>query len=63
MKKYLYMMLLVVFSAACSAEFLNLQPNEALPTENAIQSIDDLTSAIIGVYSGLQSSEIGRAHV
>ncbi|MEL6674311.1 MAG: RagB/SusD family nutrient uptake outer membrane protein [Bacteroidota bacterium] len=57
MKKYLYMMLLVVFSAACSAEFLNLQPNEALPTENAIQSIDDLTSAIIGVYSGLQSSD------
>lgn len=41
---------------SCGEDFLDLKPNEDLPIEDAIQSLNDLESAVIGMYDGLQSS-------
>lgn len=41
---------------SCGEEFLDLQPNEALPIADAIQSLNDLESAVVGMYDGLQNS-------
>lgn len=59
MKKYIAIPLvlsLMLFTTGCSEEFLELAPNEALPTAEAILTIDDLNSAMVGVYSGLQNA-------
>ena len=55
--KYLVYALMVILLIACGEEFLELKPNEALPTEDAIQSIDNLEAAVTGLYDGLQSSD------
>lgn len=41
---------------SCGESFLDLKPNEDLPIEDSIQSLNDLESAVIGIYDGLQSS-------
>ena len=55
--KYFIYALMVIVLIACGEEFLELKPNEALPTEDAIQSIDNLEAAVTGLYDGLQSSD------
>ncbi|RMG23889.1 MAG: RagB/SusD family nutrient uptake outer membrane protein [Bacteroidetes bacterium] len=54
-KFFAYFFLLLAFTA-CKEDFLDLKPNEALPTEDAIKSISDLNAAAVGMYDGLQSS-------
>ena len=58
MKKFVYIFFAVIALGlgACEEDFLELPPNEALPTADAIQSIDDLSAAAVGMYHGLQSS-------
>lgn len=58
MKKFVSILYIGIcfFAFSCSEEFLDLKPNEALPIEDAITTLNDLESAAIGMYDGLQSA-------
>ncbi len=48
--------MLLLMTASCSEEFLELQPSGAADLNSAIQSLDDYKAAVNGMYSGLQSA-------
>lgn len=48
--------LALLITVSCGKDFLDLSPNEALRTDDAIQSVDDLQAALIGIYNEVQSS-------
>ncbi|MEZ5042413.1 MAG: RagB/SusD family nutrient uptake outer membrane protein [Saprospiraceae bacterium] len=41
---------------SCNEDFLNLEPYQSVDLETAIQTISDYKAAVLGTYSGLQSS-------
>ena len=44
------------FTQACDEELLNLEPFQSIDLETAISTVQDYKAAILGTYSGLQSS-------
>jgi hypothetical protein len=42
---------------SCGEDFLDLDPNQSIALDEAIQSVDDYKAAIFGAYSQLQSSD------
>lgn len=46
--------ILTLFS--CSDEFLELKPHQSVALETAIESLEDYQAAVLGTYSGMQSS-------
>lgn len=57
MKKLLYISILTILFVSCSDEFLELSPSGALPEEEAIQSLSDMNTLLLGAYSQLQNSD------
>ncbi|NNF35919.1 MAG: RagB/SusD family nutrient uptake outer membrane protein [Saprospiraceae bacterium] len=57
MKKILYISFLTLFLLSCSEDFLELSPSGALPEEDAIQSLSDMETLLLGAYSQLQNSD------
>lgn len=53
-KSLLLVGLLTFFS--CSKEFLELDPFQSVDLETAIETIEDYQAAVLGTYSGMQSS-------
>lgn len=53
-KMLLLVGILSMFS--CSKEFLELDPFQSVDLETAIQTIEDYQAAVLGTYSGMQSS-------
>ena len=45
---------LVLIITSCGKDFLDLSPNEAIRTEDAIQSLDDLQASVVGIYHKMQ---------
>ena len=59
MKKIMKSVLLLaaVFTmASCSNDWLDMEPSDALPTSEAISNYKDATSALNGIYDGLQGN-------
>lgn len=67
--KYLFVAGVLALSLSSCEDYLELMPSNALPSDNAINTIEDLESALNGVYDGLTSSSyygsdfISRAEV
>lgn len=67
--KYLLVAGLLAFSLSSCKDYLELMPSDALPSESAINTIEDIESALNGAYDGLTSSSyygadfISRAEV
>ena len=57
MKKLLYISMFTILMVSCSEDFLELSPSGALPAEEAIQSISDMNTLLLGAYSQLQNSD------
>lgn len=67
MKKIFNILLIsstLIFLVSCGNEWLDLKPNDAVDTEDAISSYEDLVTAKAGMYDGLQgnSSLYGRSY-
>jgi starch-binding outer membrane protein, SusD/RagB family len=52
------LVLFLLLAPACKDEFLERQPPAGLPTDQAITNIDDMETALNGVYAGLRSSNL-----
>lgn len=53
--KYISVLAVVsVFSTSC----LEIQPETAIPVEDAIQTVNDLNQAVLGIYAGFKSSSL-----
>ncbi len=57
MKKILYISMLTLFLVSCSEDFLELSPSGALPESEAIQSLSDMSTLLLGAYSQFQNSD------
>ncbi len=55
-KSPLIVLLVVLFTVSCSKDFLELQPQQAVSTANALSTVGDFEAAIIGGYDGLSHS-------
>ena len=55
--KYIAILFVAVGLSACGDDFLEINPSNALPTESAIQTLDDLETVLIGAYSQMQNSD------
>jgi len=55
-KSPLIVLLIVLFTVSCSKDFLELQPQQSVSTNQALTTIGDFNAAIIGGYDGLSSS-------
>lgn len=55
---------ILIFLASCGNDWLDLKPNDAVDSESAISSYDDLVTAKYGMYDGLQgnSSTYGNSY-
>lgn len=49
-------LLITVFTLSCSNDFLDLQPEQSIATELALQTVGDFKAANVGTYDGLSSS-------
>ncbi len=54
-KKLFGLVLLMVLSS-CGDDFLELTPNEAVAIADAIKTVDDLETGVLGAYDGMQSA-------
>ena len=57
MKKLLYIGILTLMFFSCSDDFLDLSPSGALPESEAIQTLSDMNTLLLGAYSQLQNSD------
>ncbi|MEM8524448.1 MAG: RagB/SusD family nutrient uptake outer membrane protein [Bacteroidota bacterium] len=60
MKKYIKLIAatyLLWFCASCSEEFLEIAPSDALPPAEALRTVNDMRTVLLGVYSQLQNSD------
>ena len=55
-KSPLIVLLVVFFTVSCSKDFLELQPQQAVSTANALSTVGDFEAAIVGAYDGLSNS-------
>lgn len=56
-KYRLILILVVLFTVSCSESFLELQPQQSVSTDQALNTIGDFRAAITGCYDGLSSSD------
>lgn len=54
--KYIIILMVVVFTTACTESFLEREPKSELNTEGALSRIQDMEVAVAGAYNALQSS-------
>lgn len=54
---FLILLPIFLFTFACSEDFLELQPEQAVATNDALVTISDFRAAINGAYDGLSSSD------
>lgn len=57
MKKLLYISVFTFMFFSCSENFLELSPSGALPESEAIQTLSDMETLLLGAYSQLQNSD------
>ena len=57
MKKFISIVTLSLFIAACSEEFLDVSPSQSLPPTEAFKDLTALGQTVLGMYSGLQEDE------
>ncbi len=50
-------MFILLLTVSCSKEFLEIQPEQSVSTEQALLTIGDFNAAITGAYDGLSSSD------
>lgn len=55
-KRNMAVLVIAIFILSCSSDFLELQPEQSIATELALQSVGDYKAASIGTYDGLSSS-------
>lgn len=55
--KILLLLLLVLGAASCTEDFLELSPSNALPPAEALTTVDDMETALLGAYDQLQNSD------
>lgn len=55
--KYILSVSLLIGLSSCAEDFLELSPSNALPPAEALQTVDDLETVLLGVYSQLQNSD------
>lgn len=58
---YLYILhpaLCVLFAALCLQSCLDKYPDDAIPMDKAIQTVDDADQAVIGIYAALKSGAL-----
>ena len=55
--KYIILPVLILGVSACGEDFLEIAPDNALPFDSAIQSVDDLEATLIGVYAQMQDAD------
>lgn len=55
-KQNMAVLMITVFTLSCSNDFLDLQPQQSIATDLALQSIGDFKAASIGTYDGLSHS-------
>lgn len=55
-KRNMAVLVIAIFILSCSSDFLELQPEQSIATDLALQSVGDYKAASIGTYDGLSSS-------
>ena len=55
--KYIILVFSLILTTTCKKDFLELSPSGALPAEGAIESLSDMETILLGVYSQLQNSD------
>ena len=55
--KNLFAVILLLGLTSCGEELLDITPSTALPPDIAIQSVNDMETVLLGVYSQLQNSD------
>lgn len=56
MKQGIMVFICLVMTLSCSNDFLDIQPKQAVTTEQALLTIGDFKAASIGIYDGFSSS-------
>lgn len=55
-KRDMAVLIIIALTLSCSNDFLDLQPQQSIATDLALQSVGDFKAASIGTYDGLSSS-------
>ena len=57
MKKIISILIISLFIASCSDDFLDVSPSQSLPPTEAFKDLTALGQTVLGMYSGLQEDE------
>lgn len=53
----IFLSLIILGMSSCGEDLLDINPSSSLPPDAAIQTVDDIETVLIGVYSQLQNSD------